>query len=229
MFSASVLWLEALWGHVPVEPLIVLAVIVDHVVVSHPLHLALLIVAQLAVVGWRPPVTWHAGSTLANAPWAGPCASPRPKVAVVGPEGCPTPVGLDPAALGCPVVCIPQARIEPHPLLVRVWNPFLLVVSVHPDGDAVDVPPGNFHPYFYRSPNLSVEKNLHITKESTWPILESIYIWLIICFCWFPFKCTVLWCVRMNFISSEVQLLGLDRSLSRERKWRTRGKWREVI
>ncbi|GFY80832.1 casein kinase I-like 3 [Actinidia rufa] len=60
--------IESRW-HLSVESLSVFAVVVDHVVISEPLHLTLLSIVQL-VVGWGgPPVGGCSGPTLASAHW----------------------------------------------------------------------------------------------------------------------------------------------------------------
>ncbi|CAI0390106.1 unnamed protein product [Linum tenue] len=73
--------------HIAVESLEIVAVVVDHVIISHPLHLALLGRAQLFVCRRCPPVSWATDSTLGDAGRSIPLASPSSEIAVPGYEG----------------------------------------------------------------------------------------------------------------------------------------------
>jgi hypothetical protein len=127
--------------HLSIEPLSVIAVVVDHVVVSDPLHLIQLGIAQLAIGGRCPPVRWGLGSTLIYANWSIPLASPCPKIAVSCYEGCHCPINLNSPTLSCPVISIPQAGVDPHSLFVWVSNPLIFIVTVYADWYIINVPP----------------------------------------------------------------------------------------
>ena len=102
-----VLCFKAFRWHLSVESLSVFAVVVDHVVISDPLHLTLLSIAQL-VVGWgSPPVGGCLGPALASTNWPVPLASPCPEIAVPRCEWRTVPVDLDAATLCRPVIGIP--------------------------------------------------------------------------------------------------------------------------
>lgn len=75
-----VLGFGAFRRHLAIEPFGVIAVIVDHVVVSDPLHLPKLSKAQLAVGRGCPPVGRRSGGALGYADRSGPLASPRPEI-----------------------------------------------------------------------------------------------------------------------------------------------------
>ena len=42
------------------------------------------------------------------------------------------PIGLHSASLRCPVVGVPEARVDPHWLASREWNPDRFVVVEYP-------------------------------------------------------------------------------------------------
>ncbi|URE47645.1 STYKc [Musa troglodytarum] len=87
---------QALW-----EPLEVAAVVVDHVVRLHPLHLLLACGVQLLA---PPPAA--AGDSVGR------------EASVRGRERRLRPVGLDQAASGSPVIRVPEAGVEPHGLVL---------------------------------------------------------------------------------------------------------------
>ncbi|KAJ6355518.1 hypothetical protein OIU77_005997 [Salix suchowensis] len=95
--------------YLSIEPLSVCAVVVDHVVITDPLHFTQLGAAQLAIRGGCPPVSCGVGSTLIYANRSIPLASPCPKSAVSCNEGCSCPINLNSPTLSCPVISIPQA------------------------------------------------------------------------------------------------------------------------
>lgn len=91
----------ALWRQPLGEPLGVSTVIIDHIVISHPLKLLLLVGIQILLyneVGRRSDSTEVA-------------------------EGCHKggfiPVALDEPTSGCPIICIPKAGVYPHCLAIR--------------------------------------------------------------------------------------------------------------
>ncbi|RRT45126.1 hypothetical protein B296_00035561 [Ensete ventricosum] len=81
---------QALW-----EPLEVAAVVVDHVVLLHPLHLLL-----------APPPAAAAGDSVG------------PEASIRGGERRLRPVGLDQAASGSPVIRVPEAGVDSHGLVL---------------------------------------------------------------------------------------------------------------
>lgn len=117
-----------------------MAVIVDHVLVSHPHHLPLLRIAQLAVGRSRPPVGRGVGRAIRSAALPIPRTSPQIHLLVSRRERSPLPVDLHPPSLGRPAVAIPDAGVSLHRLLVRIGNSILFVVSENPDRDAIDQP-----------------------------------------------------------------------------------------
>lgn len=136
-----VLCLAAFRRHQSIESLCIFAIVIDHVVVSNPLHLTLLTKTQLLVYGGSPPVGRGRGGTLSSAKRSIPLASPCPEVTESGYEGCTIPVDLDKATSSCPVISIPQTGVNPHPLLIWVVNTFALIVSEDAYWQIINVPP----------------------------------------------------------------------------------------
>lgn len=98
---------RTLWRHLPIEPLSIFTVVIDHVVVSDPLHLPHLTVTQLAVYGRAPPVSCWSNGALGTANWPIPLACSRSELAEFSCERCTIPVYLHQPASSCPVICIP--------------------------------------------------------------------------------------------------------------------------
>lgn len=140
LFILKLLFKTFRW-YLSIEPFSIFAVVIDHVVISYPLHLAQLVIAQLAVCKGCPPVSRVAGSTLTDADWSIPLASPCPKIAVSCYKGCTTPINLNSPTLSCPVISIPQAGINPHSLFVWVSNPLIFIVTKNTDWHAINMPP----------------------------------------------------------------------------------------
>ncbi|PON97956.1 hypothetical protein TorRG33x02_062710 [Trema orientale] len=87
------------------EPLGVRTVIVNHVVLLHPLEPLLTRGVQLL---GRPAGTLGGGV----------------EVSVGSGERSLTPVRLDESSSGRPVICVPKARVYPHWLLLWEWDTF---------------------------------------------------------------------------------------------------------
>lgn len=98
---------ETFRRHLSVEPLCIFAIIVNHVVISDPLHLTILRIAQLAINRWSPPVCRGIECTLANAGCPSPLTSSGPKVTESSDEGCTGPIDFHKPASGGPVISIP--------------------------------------------------------------------------------------------------------------------------
>ena len=141
MFPTSKLLFKALRRDLAIEPLGVLAIVIDHELASHPIEPTPFGAAQASVDGVVPPVPGGTGRASRNAGLPVPLARPRPEPAEPGRERGALPVGLHQPAPRGPVVRIPQARVHSHALLVRERDPFPLVVSKNADWDAVHVPP----------------------------------------------------------------------------------------
>lgn len=84
----SVLWLGAFRSHMPVKPLIICAVVVDHVVISDPLEFPLLVPTQLLIDRGGPPISFVRIGTLVDAKWSIPLASPCIKLTQTSLERC---------------------------------------------------------------------------------------------------------------------------------------------
>lgn len=119
----------------------VFAVIIDHIVISDPLHLTTLTITQLAVYWRSPPVSRGLGGTLINADWSIPLASPCPKMAESGYKGCTIPIDFNKPTSSCPVISIPYAGVNSHPLFVGVSYSFILIVPENSNWYAINVPP----------------------------------------------------------------------------------------
>ena len=105
------------------EPVLILAVVIEQMLLSHLLQCRRrrwLIAAQCDPGGRRRRARRHA------------------EVAVVGVEGRMRPVRLDAAALRRPVVGVPQAPVPPHVPLRRERPAARWLVLVHADRRAVD-------------------------------------------------------------------------------------------
>ncbi|KAM0061081.1 hypothetical protein Hdeb2414_s0004g00131731 [Helianthus debilis subsp. tardiflorus] len=76
-----VLRLGAFRSHLPVETLIICAVVVDHVVISNPFEFSLLVPAQLLIGRGGPPINLVRISTLINTNGSIPLTSPSIKLA----------------------------------------------------------------------------------------------------------------------------------------------------
>lgn len=98
------LWFKTFGWYLSIESFRTFAVVVDRVVVSYPLDVAQLVIAQFAVCRGRPPVSRSAGSTLIDTDRSIPSASPYPKIAVSCYKGCATPINLF-QAFGMKLVC----------------------------------------------------------------------------------------------------------------------------
>jgi hypothetical protein len=90
------------------EPFGVCAVIIDHVVLLHPLETPLLVgVQSLLCSGVR-----------------------RRSNSIEVAEGCSkgrfSPVGLDKPTSGCPVICIPKGGVDPHCLALGI-----MIIGIH--------------------------------------------------------------------------------------------------
>jgi hypothetical protein len=102
------------------EPLGVRAVVVDHVVVARPLHGLL----RRGVHILPEPAGGGGGRRRGVR---------RGEVAVLREEGRAGPVGLDASALRGPVLGVPEAAVEAHPLRRRVRHATVRVVLELPD------------------------------------------------------------------------------------------------
>lgn len=138
---SSELGLATFRRHLPIESLCIFTVVVDHVIISCPLHLTLFTTAQLFVNWGGPPVGGGWRGTLSSAKLSIPLASPRSEMTESGYERCTIPVDLHKATSSCPVVSVPQTGVNPHPLLVWVSNSFTLIVSIYANWQIVNVPP----------------------------------------------------------------------------------------
>lgn len=131
---------RTLGGRLPVEPLLVLAVVIDHVLAPYPHQLTLLCVAQLAVSRRSPPVRRGTRRTLRSA--ALPVrTSSQVHLLVSRREWSVVPVYLHEPTSGRPAVAVPNAGVGPHRLLVGERNSIPLIVSEDSNGNAVDEPP----------------------------------------------------------------------------------------
>lgn len=92
--------LKTFSGKLSVEAFIVFAVVIDHVLVPDPVHLTPLSITELPVL--RPCIPPVVISTLIDANWSIPEASPCPEIAVPGNEWSTIPVNLIKATSGCP-------------------------------------------------------------------------------------------------------------------------------
>lgn len=101
------LWFKTFWWHLSIEPFKILAVVIDHVVVSYPLHLTLFCITQLTVCWWCPPVSRSNWSTFTDTDWSIPLASPCPKSAVSCYERRTIPINLNQPPSSSPVISIP--------------------------------------------------------------------------------------------------------------------------
>lgn len=129
------------------ESLCIFAVIIDHIVISDPLHLTLLSITQLAVYWRSPPVSRGFGGTLINADWSIPLASPCPEMAESGYKGRTIPVDFNKPTSSCPVISIPYTGVNPHTLFAGVSNSFILVVPENSNWYAINVPPETMMTY----------------------------------------------------------------------------------
>ena len=142
------------WWHLPIEPFSVFAVIIYHVVLLDFIKLSQLRSTELCI-SWRsPPVCWGLSGTLTNAGYSIPVTSSWPKVAKACREWCVGPIGFHAASLSCPIICIPQAGIYPHTLLVRETYPLLFVVPENSYWDTINIPPDiSTHTCYVLSPS----------------------------------------------------------------------------
>jgi hypothetical protein len=90
------------------EPLGVCTVIINHVVLSHPLEPLLLAGVQSLLCGG----VGRRSSSI--------------EVAIGCNKGGITPVGLDEPTSGSPIICIPEAGIYPHCLVLRI-----MIIVIH--------------------------------------------------------------------------------------------------
>ncbi|KAG6589933.1 Transmembrane protein 234-like protein, partial [Cucurbita argyrosperma subsp. sororia] len=110
------------WWHLPIEPFSVFAVIIYHVVLLDFIKLSQLRSTELCISWGSPPVCWGLSGTLTNAGYSIPVTSSWPKVAKACREWCVGPIGFHAASLSCPIICIPQAGIYPHTLLLQKFQ-----------------------------------------------------------------------------------------------------------
>ena len=114
------------WRHPLGEPLGVRIVIIDHIVILHPLELLLLVRVQSILyneIGIR---------------------SGRRSDSTKDGKGCNkggfTPVGLHKPTSGCPIICIPKAGVYPHCLAIRkmkIVTQLFLPVLEHSNGSPI--------------------------------------------------------------------------------------------
>ena len=115
-----VLWKWTFLGELSLEPLGISAVIVDHIVVSDPIHLTTLRITKFEVLRISPPVGGIFAGAFSNAVCIRAVASIRLVVLQACCKWCMTPVSFDPTTLGCPLVCIPQTGICLS--LIHIWR-----------------------------------------------------------------------------------------------------------
>ena len=136
-----VLWLGAFGSHLPIETLVICAVVINHVVISNPFQLTLLIPIQLLVNRGGPPVSLAGKGTLENAKGSIPLTSSCIEFTQTGLEWCTGPVNFNQTASCCPVISVPQTRVDLHSLLVWETNSFTLVVPEDPNRYTINIPP----------------------------------------------------------------------------------------
>lgn len=150
-----------LW-QLPVEPLSIFTVVVDHVVVSDPLHLPHLTVTQLAVCGRAPPISCGSEGALHNANWSIPFACSCPESAKSSSKWCAAPVYLYQSPSSRPIIRVPYARINSHSLLIGIRNPHALIVGEDSDWKPINKPPGIDTSYSYVSCTFVYVSRTHL-------------------------------------------------------------------
>uniref|UniRef100_A0A7C8ZM73 Uncharacterized protein n=1 Tax=Opuntia streptacantha TaxID=393608 RepID=A0A7C8ZM73_OPUST len=114
---------EALW-----EPLIVLAVVINHVLVPHPSELVL--ARTIKPSDHQAVVCSRAARGSSSSPNSN--TSFGPEIPIGCSEGGLPPIRLDPAPLGCPLIRVPYARVQLHCPQLCEWYPHCLPVLVLP-------------------------------------------------------------------------------------------------
>ncbi|KAL3532496.1 hypothetical protein ACH5RR_006017 [Cinchona calisaya] len=100
-----------------------------------------LIFISKTVLCWRvSPAARRRQGTLADANWPVPCASPWSKIVDSGNEWCTTPVNLNKATSGCPVISIPKGSVYPHSLLIWLGNTLPLIVPENSEWNTINIP-----------------------------------------------------------------------------------------
>ena len=132
------LWLEsgllALNREALREALEVIAVVVDHVLLLHPPQPVPSRRIQPLILPSGVP---KGGGVVAAGFSGGPDAGVGVEVPVGGGERSLCPVGLHKPASRRPVVGVPQTRVDPHRLSLRIWNSGRFVVVENPNRNVV--------------------------------------------------------------------------------------------
>jgi len=133
---------RAFLGEVPIESFTITAVVIDHVVLLNPFHLAKLGRTQREEHRLSPPVSWpDLARATPHAVWVRAKASIVFVVPKACYEGCQGPVSLNPSTLGCPLICVPQTWVSIHGLWVWEVDLWIVVVAEDSNWDTIDKPP----------------------------------------------------------------------------------------
>ena len=108
---------EAVW-----ESLGIFAIVIGHVIVPHPFHLAFASDIELF------PDPWVADGVSKARFWFTRRCSVRPSTGIDvevpkrSNEGCFCPICLNSSTTCCPVISFPKTGVNPHWLVLREWN-----------------------------------------------------------------------------------------------------------